>query len=289
MSQTGPDALHSDAIDAEYDPSRRVFSRQPYMDWYARESVRVRENLPCRLDIPFGPTAAETLDIFPSEQPDSPVLMFIHGGYWRALSSKEFSYVAGGLVPRGITVVVMNYALCPEVSIPTITAQSRAAVAWLARNVRHYGGNPGHIVVAGHSAGGQQVGMLLSGDPSPEGAAAAAILKGGIAISGLFDLRPLQRSWLQPTLRLTDCVAAQQSPLLRIPTRAAPLLLSVGGDETDAFKSQSQRYLVAWRHAGLNGDYLAQPGLNHYESVYGFADPATPLSTAAADFIERCA
>jgi arylformamidase len=288
MLQTGPDALHSDAIDAEYDPSRRVFSRQPYMDWYVRESVRARAKLACRLDVPFGPTAAETLDIFPSAKPDSPILMFIHGGYWRALSSKEFSYVAGGLVPHDITVVVMNYALCPEASIPTITAQSRAAVAWLARNAQHYGGNPAHIVVAGHSAGGQQVGMLLAGDRSPE-TGAAAILKGGIAISGLFDLRPLQQSWLQPTLQLTDRMSAEQSPLLHIPKQAAPLLLSVGGDETDAFKSQSQRYLVAWKYAGLDGDYFAQPGLNHYESVYGFADPTSPLSTAAVDFVKRCA
>jgi arylformamidase len=289
MSQTSLDALQSDAIDAEYDPSRRVFSRQPYMDWYVRESVRTRENLGGRLDVPFGLTPAETLDIFPSAKPDSPVLMFIHGGYWRALSSKEFSYVAGGLVPHDITVVVMNYALCPEVSIPAITAQSRAAVAWLTRNAQHYCGNPSHIVVAGHSAGGQQVGMLLSDDRSPGSEPAGAVLKGGIAISGLFDLRPLQQSWLQPTLRLTDQVSAEQSPLLHIPSKAAPLLLSVGGDETDAFKSQSQRYLVAWKYAGLDGGYFAQPGLNHYESVYGFADPTSPLSTAAVDFIKRCA
>lgn len=289
MSQTGLDALHSEAIDAEYDPSRRVPSRQPYMDWYARQSALAREKLACRLDIPFGPTSAETVDIFPSAKPNSPVLMFIHGGYWRALSSKEFSYVAGGLVPHGITVVIMNYALCPDVSIPTITAQSRAAVAWLARNAQHYGGNPAHIVVAGHSAGGHQVGMLLSGDRSAEAGAGAAHLKGGIAISGLFDLRPLQQSWLQPTLKLTDGMSAEQSPLLQIPRRAAPLLLSVGGDETEAFKSQSQRYLVAWKHAGLDGEYFAQPGLNHYESVYGFADPASPLSAAAVNFIKRCA
>ena len=163
MLQTGPDTLHSEIIDAEYDPSRRVFSRQPYMDWYVRESVRARTKLGGRLDISFGPTPAETLDIFPSAKPNSPVFMFIHGGYWRALSSKEFSYVAAGLVPHDITVVVMNYALCPDVSIPDITAQSRAAVAWLTRNAQQYGGNPAHIVVGGHSAGGQQVGMLLSG------------------------------------------------------------------------------------------------------------------------------
>jgi arylformamidase len=287
--------MHSDVINAEYDPSRRVFSRQPYMDWYVRESVRARTKLGGRLDIPFGPTPAETLDIFPSAKPNSPVFMFIHGGYWRALSSKEFSYVAAGLVPHDITVVVMNYALCPEISIPDITAQSRAAVAWLARNAQQYGGNPAHIVVGGHSAGGQQVGMLLSGHPLSSAHQAAAkgaddaVIKGGVAISGLFDIRPLQQSWLQPTLQLTDSMSADQSPLLHIPRKAAPLLLSVGGDETESFKSQSQRYLVAWKHAGLDGDYFAQPGLNHYESVYGFADPASPLSTATVDFIKRCA
>src|ERR1700690_96810 len=118
-------SLDSAAIDAEYDPSRRVESRQPFMDWYVRRSALARESLDCRLDIPFGPSPAETMDIFPSPTPNSPVLMFIHGGYWRSLSSKEFSFVARGLVPHGITVAIMNYALCPEVTIAEITSQSR--------------------------------------------------------------------------------------------------------------------------------------------------------------------
>jgi len=277
------------AIDAQYDPSLRVPSRQPYMDWYVRESALAREKLDCRLDLPFGPTPPETVDIFPSSTPNSPVLMFIHGGYWRALSSKEFSYVAAGLVPHGITVVVMNYTLCPEVSIAGITGQSRAAVAWLARNAAQHGGDPDRIFVAGHSAGGQQVGMLLSGGRSPQAAAAAALIKGGIAISGLFDLRPLQHSWLQPSLQLTDSLSMDQSPLFQIPRRAASLLLSVGGEETAAFHSQSQDYLAAWRDAGLDGDYVAQPGLNHYEAVYGFADAGSPLTRATVNLIQRYA
>jgi arylformamidase len=282
-------SLDGASIDAEYDPSRRVESRQPFMDWYVRQSALARETLDCRLDIPFGPTPAETMDIFPSPTPNAPVLMFIHGGYWRALSSKEFSFVAAGMAPHGLTVAVMNYALCPQVTIAEITRQSRAAVAWLAQSAPQYGGNPAQIIVAGHSAGGQQVGMLLSGDRSPKaGAMYDAPLKGGIAISGIFDLRPLQQSWLQPTLQLTDALAAEQSPLLHIPSRAAPLLVSVGGDESSAFLGQAENYLAAWRNAGLDGEYFAQPGINHYEAVYGLADPASPMSRAVADFIGRC-
>jgi arylformamidase len=284
-TELDPSSQDRAAIDAEYDPSLRVASRQIYMDWYVRESARARETLDCRLDIPFGPTPEETLDIFPSQAANAPVLMFIHGGYWRALSSKEFSFFASGMVPHGITVAVMNYALCPQVSIAEITRQSRAAVAWLAGNVQHYNGNPANIFVAGHSAGGQQVGMLLSGGSSREAAVAAQLLKGGITVSGLFDLRPLQRSWLQPCLQLSDELAAEQSPLLRVPKKAAPLLASVGGDESAAFLSQSLDYLAAWKSAGLYGEYFPQPGCNHYEAVYGFADPSSSLARATAAFV----
>jgi arylformamidase len=275
------------AIDAEYDPEWRVGSRQPFMDWYARESAAARARLDCRLDVAYGPTPAETLDLFPSEAPGSPVVMFIHGGYWRALSSKEFSFVAGGLVAHGITVAVMNYALCPAVTIAEITRQSHAAVAWLAENAWQFSGDPTNLFAAGHSAGGQQVGMLLS--DSKEAVRAAGAIKGGITISGLFDLRPLQRSWLQPTLQLTDESAAAQSPLLKIPRRASPLLVSVGGDESNAFLAQSLDYLGAWQAAGLAGEYLSQPGRNHYDAIYGLADPQSTLARSIVEFIRRCA
>jgi arylformamidase len=277
----------SAAIDAEYDPERRVGSRQPFVDWYVRESASARARLDCRLDVAYGATPAETLDLFPSAAPGSPVVMFIHGGYWRALSSKEFSFVAGGLVPHGITVAVMNYALCPAVTIAEITRQSHAAVAWLAGNAWQFSGDPTNLFAAGHSAGGQQVGLLLS--DSKETVRAAGAIKGGIAISGLFDLRPLQRSWLQPTLQLTDETAAAQSPLLKIPKRASPLLVSVGSDESDAFLAQSLDYLDAWQEAGLAGEYLPQPGRNHYETIYELADPKSPLTRVIVEFIRRCA
>jgi len=274
-------------IDAEYDPEKRVGSRQPFIDWYVRESALARARLDRQLDISYGPTPREVLDVFPSGVPGSPVMMFIHGGYWRALSSKEFSFVASGLVPHGITVAVLNYALCPTVTIADITRQSHAALAWLAENAWQFAGDPTNLFAVGHSAGGQQVGMLLAS--SRETWRAAGAIKGGIAISGVFDLRPLRRSWLQSTLKLTDESAAAQSPLLNIPKRAAPLLASVGGNESSAFLAQTRDYLAAWHAAGLEGEYLPQSGLNHYEAIFGLADPESALARGIVEFVRRCA
>lgn len=271
--------MSNPSIDAQYDPERHAGPRQPFIDWYGRESARARDALEGRLNIPYGPTPAETLDLFPSPEPSSPVLMFIHGGYWRALSSKEFSFVAAGLVPLGVTVAVMDYALCPAVAIADITRQSHAAMDWLARNARRFRGDPARLFAAGHSAGGQQVGMLLSTQPG------ASLIRGGIAISGLFDLRPLRDSWLQPTLGLTQRSAEEQSPLLRIPERAPPLLVTVGANESEALIDQSRNYFTAWKAAGLDGEYLTLPGANHYEACCGLADPASALTRGVAGFL----
>jgi arylformamidase len=282
------DPVRRETIDEQYDPEFRAGPRAPFIDWYVRRSALAREKMDCRLDIPYGATPLETLDVFPARRPGSPILMFIHGGYWRALSSKEFSFVASGLVPLGVTVAVMNYALCPQVTIPEITRQSHAAAAWLMRNAERFSGDPSRIFVAGHSAGGQQVGMLLSAGEALR-AAGGRSLKGGVAISGIFDLRPLRHSWLQPTLQLTDASCAEQSPASHIPGRAAPLLLSVGGDESPALIGQTQTYHAAWTAAGLDAAYFPQPGVNHYEAMYGLDDPASLLTGAVMDLIRRCA
>jgi len=184
--------------------------------------------------------------------------------------------VASGLVANGITVVVTNYGLCPHLSIREITTQSHDAIRWLTGSATGYNGDAGNIYVAGHSAGAQQAAMVASSSPA---------VKGVIAVSGIFDLRPLLRSWLQPTLRLSEEMAVEQSPLLRIPAQGPPLLITAGGNESTALIAQSVDYCEAWRKAGLNAEFLEQPGLNHYEAVYGFADPSSALSLATVRFI----
>jgi arylformamidase len=121
-------------IDKEYDVEKSMPDFQRYVEFNINESKKARDELECLLDVPFGPTVEETLDIFPAQDPDAPILVFIHGGYWRSNSSKEFSWVARGPVALGFTVVITNYALCPKVTLPEITRQSRAAIAWVQRS-----------------------------------------------------------------------------------------------------------------------------------------------------------
>src|SRR5579885_2471872 len=220
-------------IDLEYNMEATVPNPRRYFDFFVNGSARARRELKCALDVRFGPTVEETIDLFPAADPHAPILVFIHGGYWRRLSSKEFSLVARGPVAQGVSVAITNYALCPKVTLPEITRQSRAAIAWLHTNRDHpLAGGRDRIFVSGHSAGGHQVARLLSTNWREDYGLPADVIKGGIAISGVFDLRPLRFSFLQPMLQLTEEIVQRESPLFNLPDSGKPLMVSVGGDES---------------------------------------------------------
>jgi arylformamidase len=275
-------------IDDQYDPERSVDDPKPYYELFVGDSAKARAELECQLDVPFGPTVEETVDIFPARDADAPILVFIHGGYWRRLSSKEFSLVARGLVAHGITVVITNYALCPKVTLGEITRQSRAAVAWLARTERDFAGSRERIFVSGHSAGGQQVGRLLSTQWEADYGLPADVIKGAFAISGLFDLNPLRYSFLQAMVQIDHQTIQRESPQFNLPAHAPPMHASVGGAESDEFRRQSAGYVDAWQAAGLDGAYSEQPGRNHFSAITDFAEAGSPLCTQVANFIEAC-
>lgn len=214
----------------------------------------------------YGPTLAEHVDVFPALQhgDGAPLHIFLHGGYWRACSSKEFAFVARQLVPAGITTLVVNYALCPQVSMSEIVRQARASVAWAWHNAEKLGADRNNITVSGHSAGGHLVGMLLSTDWESEYGLPADVLKGAVAISGLFDLGPFPHSWLQPDLQLTEREVEQLSPLKLEPVYKIPVRLRLGALESDEFHRQSSTYLD---HLGTRGGEVqceAIPDTDHY-------------------------
>jgi arylformamidase len=274
-------------IDLEYDVEASVPDFMIYANLFGGESEKVRQDMDCMLDVRFGPSLDETLDIFPAADPDAPILVFVHGGYWRMLTSKEFSFVARAPVSRGYTVIVTNYSLCPKVSIDEITRQSRAALAWLRTTDLRFNGNRNRIFVSGHSAGGQQTAELLGTDWKGEYGLDADIIKGGISISGLFDLRPLRYSFVQPKLLLTHDTIERQSPLFHLPKIAPPLLVSVGGDESSEFRRQSSDYYAAWRGAGLSGEYFEQATKNHFTAIEGFLDPNSALFKTMDRFMRK--
>ena len=269
-------------LDALYDLENTVEDISLYADFYAKESEKVRAKLEHRLDVPFGPTLAEHLDLYPSPglKHPAPILVYLHGGYWRSRTSKEFGFVARGPASRGAATVVVNYALCPEVTIDEIVRQVRAAVVWTYGNATSFGGDLERIHVAGHSAGGHLTAMLLTTDWQGDYGLPKDIVKGACAISGLFDLAPFPYTFLQPKLQLTWDQALRNSPILHLPDEAPPLIVAYGEDEPPELRRQSEDFFAAWRAKGLTGDLLPLPNKNHYDVIDGFLDVGSPLCSA---------
>lgn len=270
-------------IDAEYNPSLLLAPGDNPMAHFGAKADLARSSLANRLRVSYGPTRAETLDIFPAAAPNAPVFVFIHGGYWRALSSHDFHGVALGLVQRGITTVVVDYALCPTVTIDEITRQVRAAAAWVVRHIAEYGGDPSRVSVGGHSAGGHLTAMCLQtawdrdyGLPQDPFAAA-------IAFSGLYDLAPLRYSYLQPMIQLDDGVIRRNSPGFAVRPCKTPVWITWGGAETSEFARQSHLYHAAWQAAGNTSLWEAQAGANHFSVIHGLEDPHSPVCNWLSD------
>ena len=149
-------------IDQEYNPRLIVDNFELNVKSYLTESKRVMKEYPHQSGVAYGTTKEQILDIFPTNTATAPVHIFFHGGYWHSFQSRDFAFVAEGIVRNGITAVLVNYALCPSVKIDEIVRQSRAALAWTYSNAESFGANPDKITVSGHSAGGHLAGMLMS-------------------------------------------------------------------------------------------------------------------------------
>jgi arylformamidase len=179
-----------------------------------------------------------------------------------------------------VATVVVNYALCPEVTIDEIVRQVRAAVAWTYGNAASFGGDREHIHVAGHSAGGHLTAMLLETDWEDVYGLPGDIVKGACVISGLFDLAPFPYTFLQPKLQLTWDQVLRNSPILHLPEWSPPLLVTYGEDEPSELRRQSEDFFTAWKEKGLPGGLLPLPGKNHYDVIDGFLDAESPLCSA---------
>ena len=186
--------------------------------------------------------------------------------------------MAPPFVAAGFDVAVVNYDLCPDVDIGTIVGECRDALAWLAKNGAAHGVAAGNIVIGGHSAGGHLAAMLHATDWREHGVD-PDVIRGGVSISGVFDLEPLIHTSLNPDLRLDAERAGAWSPVRMQPVLAVPLLLTVGAIETSEFLRQSRLQWDAWpgvRPQGSTGPMLLT-GCHHFSAVDCLADPAHPL------------
>ncbi len=271
-------------LDRQYDTSRTVASPDAYFDTYARESERVRAALDCRCDLAYGSRPREVLDLFTAPRPGAPVLVFIHGGYWRRLHKDFFSFVAEPFVAAGAAVAVPAYELAPNVTIDEIVLEMRSAVAWLHHNVAGANGDPNRIVVAGHSAGGHLAAMAAGTDWREFGLAVdpiAAI----VPISGVFDLAPIRRSFINETIQLDEAAAARNSPMRHLPRARKPLIAAVGGGETAEFIRQTHAFADAWARAGGTAQTIVVPDRNHYDVILDLQEPRSVLTRAILELL----
>ena len=222
-------------------------------------------------DLHYGPAAEETLDLVVPHT-GAPLVVWFHGGYWRRLHKDDNTFVARGLTPHGVAVAIVNYGLAPAVSLEEIVAQARRSVAWLRANAKAHGADPSRIVVAGHSAGGHLAAMCAVDAP----------VAGVVSLSGLHDLRPVAKSFVNEWLQLDDARAAALSPTLLGPAAPATVTAVVGSRETDAFKEQGREFADAWRAHGCTASY-AESDDDHFTLSEHLVDPNAPLTKRIAD------
>jgi len=265
-------------LDHEYDMRIRC---PHFAETFAAMDVhntRMAEIYESRLDVPFGDRDLEKLDIWPGRGA-SPILLFIHGGYWRAFDKAMFRFVAERFVEAGSAVVLNNYDLCPQVTMDVITEQNRQALKWIYENAGTFGGDPGRIHVTGHSAGGHLTAMLLATDWTSHGLP-GDVVNGAVPLSGLFDLEPLRRSYLNADLKMSEDEARRNSPIHHLTERMPPTVIAVGGGETDEFRRQSRIYTDACRDAGFDVSYLEVGNHDHVNVAGEYRNRLSPLTAA---------
>lgn len=267
-------------LDCQYNARAAIPDHPEIFDRWRNASRAARDQLRYEPDYYFGPSPAESLDLFPAAAPNAPLLVFVHGGYWRSLDKQDFSFLAPAFVRAGVAVAMPNYGLAPATRIEDMVRQVLRALAWLHRNAPQLGFDPRRIVVAGHSAGAHLAAMMLAADwPQLAHDLPPDLVSAAVCISGIYDLRPLALApFLQQDLGLDEERAEFLSPIRYRPILATPLITAVGGDESTEFRRQNGLIRAAWPHCFRQD--LALPDRHHLASVEALGDPAQPLFRA---------
>jgi arylformamidase len=272
----------------EAELARQVSARDTVEDFtlftraYAEHSARMRATLACHLDLAYGPSEAERLDIFPARAGSGPrpVFVFVHGGYWRMLDARDSSFMAETFTAAGAVVVAVNYALAPGARLGEIVRQCRAALAWVYRNIAAYGGDPARIHVSGSSAGGHLVGALLMPGWHADFGVPETIVHSASPLSGLFDLAPIRLSPVNGWLDLAPADVETMSPIRHLPAAPPPMVVAYAPSETGEFKRQSEIYAAAIAARGGEVEVIVEPGTNHFDLPMIFMDRTRALTQA---------
>jgi arylformamidase len=269
----------------QYDPHATAPDGKQVMERRLALAAQAREKFECHRDLPYGSTPRERVDVYPAKGVSRAVMVFIHGGYWQRLDKADLAFLANSFVEAGITLVQVNYNLCPAVTLDKIVDEVRAACAWVWHNIGRYGGNRDRIYIGGNSAGGHLTAMMAVTDwTSLDPALPRDLMKGGLPISGIYELEPIRFTSINDAVKLDRDAAARNTPTHYRPTTTGPLLIPVGALESEEFQRQTRLLERSWGEVASR--VCVVEGCHHYNILLQLADPRSRLFRDTLDMME---
>jgi arylformamidase len=272
------------ALDAAYDQAAYAPNREQLIERRINDSAIVRRRIGEPERVAYGPTEIERLDIYRSA---APVFVFIHGGAWRSGRSKDFATPAEMFLAAGAHYVVPDFALVQDVggSLMVLADQVRRAIAWVYVNIARYGGDPNRLYIGGQSSGGHLAAVALTTDWQRDFNLPADIIKGGLCISGMYDLEPVRLSARSHYVAFDDATVAALSPTRHLKRLQAPLIVAYGTRETPEFQRQNREFAAAVEAVGKKVRLLVGEHYNHFELPETLGNPYGLLGRAALDLM----
>jgi len=264
------------ALDAAYNNGAAVADSADWLARWRELSAAVRASPRARLDSSYGSRPRARFDYFPCGAARAPLFVFIHGGYWQRNDKDMFAFLADGPRAHGIDVAVVGYTLAPEARLTDIVGEIRQALSVLRDRAREFGFDRDRLFVGGWSAGGHLT-AIVSDHPA---------FRGGLPISGIFDLEPIALNYLNDKLALDANEIATLSPLRVLRDRSPPLRLFVGSNELPELRRQSASYAEAARGRRLPVALTVLSARHHYSILDELARPEGAITHALVELIE---
>ena len=272
-------------LDDAYDQTVYAPNMQQVLKRGTRNSELVRERLGAPKRLAYGPTPIEGFDLYPTKAANAPINVYVHGGAWRVGLAKNNAFHAEMLVNAGAHLAVLDFNNVIETggNLMTMADQIRRGVIFVYKNAKSFGGDPERIYVSGHSSGGHWVGVLLTTDWQKDFGVPSTMIKGGVAGSGLFDLKPVRLSARSKYVTFTDETEQKLSPQRHLDKLVTPVVLVYGTAETPEFQRQSRDFAAAVKTAGKPVTLLVMEDYNHFEVWEQLANPYSLFGRAVLE------